>query len=421
MAPVSYDATEQHAEPRKYGTTGAPRNMTTELGRQLLEAAHKLAPSIVADRRAIHANPELRYEEVATAALAAARLRELGYEVETNIGVTGVIGVLRGGKPGRTVLLRADMDALPILEQNEASYASKNAGVMHACGHDGHVAMLMATAKLLAERRDTIPGTIKLMFQPAEEGGRGAPRMMEHGILDGVDAAFAQHVSPINWTGTVAYKAGPAWASVDEFTITLKGRGGHAARPQFAVDPIVMAAHVITALQTLVSRETSPIENAVVTVGSLQSGTAFNVIPDEAVLRGTVRTYNPHVQDHIERRVTDLVMGIASALRGAAEVDYFRSSPPLINHDSGAETVRGAIADVLGEEAAVPDEAAMGGEDFAYVLAAVPGCMYRLGVRQRDWAEQRPIHSSDFEMDETALPLGAAVLAMTGLNFLNGK
>src|SRR3954470_22044538 len=337
--------------------------MTTETGRELLEAARAIAPGIVADRRAIHAWPELRYEEVKTAALAVSRLRELGYAVETGIGVTGVIGVLKGGKPGKTVLLRADMDALPILEVNEAPYCSQNAGVMHACGHDGHVSMLLGTAKLLAERRDLIPGTVKLMFQPAEEGGRGAPRMMEHGILDGVDAAFAQHVSPVNWTGTVAYKAGPAWASVDEFTITLKGRGGHAARPHFAVDPIVMASHVVTALQALVSRETSPIESAVVTVGSLQAGTAFNVIPDVAVLKGTVRTYNPNVQDHIERRVTDLVMGIAAALRGEAEIDYFRSSPPLINHESGAATVAVSIADVLGAESAVADEAAMGGED----------------------------------------------------------
>jgi amidohydrolase len=218
--------------------------------------------------------------------------------------------------------------------------------------------------------------------------------MMEHGILDGVDAAFAQHVSPINWTGTVAYKAGPAWASVDEFTITLKGRGGHAARPQYAVDPIVMASHVVTALQTLVSRETSPVDSAVVTVGSLQAGTAFNVIPDAAVLKGTVRTYNPTVQDHIERRVSELVMGVAAALRGEAEIDYFRSSPSLINSESGAATVAASIADVLGAEAAVADEAAMGGEDFAYVLQAV---------------------------DEAALPLGAAVLAMTALNFLDGK
>ncbi len=395
--------------------------MTTETGRELLEAAMANAPSIVADRRAIHANPELRYEEVATAALAARRLQELGYEVATGIGITGVMGVLRGGKPGKTVLLRADMDALPILEQSEAPYCSQNAGVMHACGHDGHVSMLLGTAKLLAERRELIQGTVKLMFQPAEEGGNGAPRMMEHGILDGVDAAFAQHVSPVNWTGTVAYKAGPAWASVDEFTIKLKGRGGHAARPHFAVDPIVMASHVVTALQTLVSRETSPIDNAVVTVGSFQAGTAFNVIPDEAVLKGTVRTYNPKVQDHIELRMGELVTGIAAALRGEADIDYVRAVPPLINHESGAATVAASIADVLGADAAVADEAAMGGEDFAYVLNEVPGCMYRLGVRNRDWREQRPIHSSGFDLDEAALPLGSAVLAMTALNFLNGK
>ena len=335
--------------------------------------------------------------------------------------MTGVIGVLKGSNPGKTVLLRADMDALPIVERNEAPYCSQNHGVMHACGHDGHVSMMLGTAKLLAERRDIIPGTIKLMFQPAEEGGCGAPRMMEHGILDGVDAAFAQHVSPVNWTGTVAYKAGPAWASVDEFTITLKGRGGHAARPHFAVDPIVMASHVITALQTLVSRETSPIDSAVITVGSLQAGTAFNVIPDEAVLRGTVRTYNPKVQDNIERRIGELVMGISAALRGEVDIDYVRSSPALINHESGAATVAASIADVLGADAAVADEAAMGGEDFAYVLQEVPGCMYRLGVRHRDWKEQRPIHASGFDLDEAALPLGSAVMAMTALNFLNGR
>jgi amidohydrolase len=219
----------------------------------------------------------------------------------------------------------------------------------------------------------------------------------------------------------VAYKAGPAWASVDEFTITLKGRGGHAARPHFAVDPIVMASHVVTALQTLVSRETSPIDNAVVTVGSFQAGTAFNVIPDAAVLRGTVRTYNPKVQDNIELRMGELVTGITAALRGEADIDYVRAVPPLINHEAGAATVATSIADVLGADAAVADEAAMGGEDFAYVLNAVPGCMYRLGVRNRDWREQRPIHSSGFDLDEAALPLGSAVLAMTALNFLSGK
>lgn len=389
-------------------------------GNELLEAARAMAPEIVADRRAIHQQPELAYQETRTAALVAERLQELGLVVRTGVGQTGVVGLLQGARPGRTVLLRADMDALPIEELSGAPYASQNLGVMHACGHDGHTAMLLGVARLLAERREAIPGTVKFMFQPAEEGGFGALRMIEAGLLDepAVDAAFALHVQGGYRTGQVGITSGAVTASSDRFTVVVNGRGGHASRPHEAVDPIVIAAQIVVALQTLVSREVPAGEPAVITVGSLEAGAAFNVIPDTARIRGTVRTYSEEVQAQIERRIGELAQGIARAMRGDAETDYRRGYPPLVNHVLGAEVVRRAIGDVLGPESVLADVAQMGGEDFSYVLQRVPGAMFRLGVQHPSWNEPRNTHSSSFDLDEDALPIGTAVMAATALTYL---
>ena len=388
---------------------------------ELLDAAHSIGPELVMDRRAIHQNPEMAYKEVQTAALVADRLRELGFEFETGVAQTGVVALLEGAKAGKTVLLRADMDALPLEEEADLPFTSANKGVMHACGHDGHTAMLLGAARLLAERRESLNGSVKFMFQPAEEGGAGALRMIEAGLLENpqVDAAFALHVDALTYAGQISVKSGPTHASADTFQIKILGKGGHAARPSMTVDPIVIASQVVMALQTLVSREVSPTEEAVVTVGSLQAGTTFNIIPDTAVLRGTVRTYSEDVQAHIEKRIAEMASGIARAMRGDAEVDYRRLYPPNVNHSDGAETVRVAARRLLPDGGLLEDVAAMGGEDFAFLMQRVPGAMFRLGVRRPEWDEPKSLHSASFELDEDALPVGTAVLAATALKYLN--
>jgi amidohydrolase len=386
----------------------------------LRAAARGLASSVVSDRRAIHRHPELKFQEHVTAALVARRLEELGIEVSTGVGETGVVGLLRGGRAGKTVLLRADMDALPIDEQSDVEYRSQNPGVMHACGHDGHTAMLLGVARLLSDRRDDLPGCVKFMFQPGEEGGAGALRMIEQGLLADppVDAAFALHVDALHYAGEVALRVGPTMAAVDDFIITVRGRGGHAARPHLAVDPIVVAAHIVTALQTIVSREVDPNDQAVVTVGSVVAGTTFNVIPDIATIKGTIRTYNPVLRGQIGERIQELAAGVATGMRASAKMEYFSGYPPLVNHESGIDLVRSAVTELFGPEAIVPKEQVMGAEDFAYVLERVPGAMFHLGVRDRSWAEPRPIHNSSFDMNEDALPIGVAALAATALRFL---
>jgi amidohydrolase len=386
----------------------------------ILAAARRIAPDIVADRREIHRHPELKFQEHRTAGLVAERLEHLGLEVKTGVGETGVVGLLRGARPGKTVLLRADMDALPIYEQSDTDYRSQNPGVMHACGHDGHTAMLLAVARLFADARAELAGCVKFMFQPGEEGGAGALRMIEQGVLDNptVDAAFALHVDALHYVGEVALSAGPTMAAVDDFIVTVRGKGGHAARPHLAVDPVVVAAHIVTALQTIVSREVDPTDQAVVTVGALTSGTAFNVIPDTATIRGTIRTYNPELRAEIGRRIAELAIAIAAGMRATAEMEYLPGYPPLVNHASGIELVRDVASDLLGPDTVVPKEQVMGAEDFSYVLQRVPGAMFHLGVRDRSWLEPRPIHSSSFDMNEDALPIGVATMAATALRFL---
>jgi amidohydrolase len=292
---------------------------------------------------------------------------------------------------------------------------------MHACGHDGHTAMLLGVARIFAARRQEIAGNVKFMFQPAEEGGFGALRMLEQGLLENgpaPDGAFALHVDSGRFTGQVALLAGPSMAAADRFTITVMGEGGHASRPHQTVDPIVVACHVVTALQTIVSREVAPQDQAVVTVGRIESGTASNVIPDTATIAGTVRTYSPKLREQIQERLTDLAAGIARAMRAEAETDYRRGYPPLVNHVSGVETVRGAVREVLGPDATVTKEMTMGAEDFAYVLEKVPGAMFYLGVRHKSGPAPRSTHSSSFDLDEEALPLGTAVMAATAVRFL---
>ena len=385
---------------------------------EILEAARSIADQIVDDRRTIHSRPELAYQERETAAFVESRLADLGIEYRGGVGGTGVIGLVPGARPGRTVLLRADMDALPITEESETGFVSRNPGVMHACGHDGHTAMLLGAARILHQQRARFDGIVKLMFQPAEEGGAGAVKMIEHGLLDDpiVDAAFAIHVGAGTETGTVIARGGPLLAGANSFTITVTGRGGHAARPQHAVDPVVIAAQIVVALQTLVSREVEPGVAAVVTLGALQAGTTFNVIPDRALIQGTIRAYDAEVMQRLEARVEETAKGVAAALRARAEVEIHMHYPPTVNDEAMAELAGGAIRK-LGLNVAVGSPI-MAAEDFSYVLQRVPGAMVQLGVRDPSWPEPKPVHTAQFDLDEEALPLGAAVYAAMALEFL---
>jgi len=388
----------------------------------LLESARAIAESVVADRRAIHRRPELAFQEHETAALVESRLRALGIPIRTGVGGTGVVGLIEGARPGRTVLLRADMDALPIEEESTADYASATVGVMHACGHDAHTAILVGAARLLVERRAELSGCVKLMFQPAEEGGAGALHMIEDGLLQDppVDGAFMLHVAHALPAGQVATRPGPVLAGANSFTITVEGRGGHASRPHTAVDPVVAAAHVVTALQTLVSREAPPDRPAVVTLGSLQAGTAANIIPDRAVIKGTIRAYDADLMQDLERRLEETARGIAAALRANADVTFHMHYPPTVNDPAMAELLSGAGRRTLGPEAVGVSQPVMAAEDFSFVLQRVPGAMLSLGVRAPGWDEPRPVHTARFDVDEAALPVGVACMASVAMQFLDG-
>jgi amidohydrolase len=387
------------------------------------------APDELADlievRRDLHRHPELGYRETRTAGIAAERLRALGYEVRTGVGKTGVIGLFNGdggdsASSARTLLLRADMDALPIEEDTSAAYKSEAPGVMHACGHDGHVAIGLGAARRLAVSPHGWRGTVKYVFQPAEEGGQGALAMIEQGLLENprVDAAFGLHLWNDLPVGTIAAASGTVMAAVDEFEITIEGRGGHAAMPHLAADPVPCAAQVITSLQSLVSRGVDPFEPLVVSVTSLRAGEAFNVIPERAVLRGTVRTTGGRLADEIPRRFTELVSGVASAMGCRATVDYERRSPPLINEAAMAELVRSAAADVVGAKSVSDTTRSMGGEDFAFIAERVPACFAFVGSRNTAKGLDAPHHSPRFDFDEEALLIGVALAERVALRYL---
>ncbi len=400
-------------------------------------------------RRMIHMNPELRCEEHETSALIQKHLTEVGVDFKSGVGgdgrslyipeetlrragivagpVTGGTGVLgtitgtRGKGPGKTVLLRADMDALPLEEVADVPYKSQNPGKMHACGHDVHTTVLMGVAELLQSMRDTFDGTVKLMFQPGEEGAGGAAAMIHDGILENpdVDAAFALHVSVAQHAGQVAIAPGPRSAASDGFIIHVNGKGGHAASPHSAVDPIVIAAHTVIALQSLISRETNPMDTAVVTVGQIHGGTARNVIPATVTLEGTVRTYNPDVRDNMEKRITEVAQGIAASFGAEADVIYTRGYPALHNDPEMAEHARAVCVEIFGEENVLEAPAGMGAEDMAFVAQRVPTCMFSLGVGNPEKGFVYPVHNPRFDADEDAIAVGVKAMAGIALRFLN--
>jgi len=390
---------------------------------ELMESAEEIAPGVVADRRYLHQHPELGFQEEGTARLVAERLRALNLdEVRTGIAQTGVMGVLHGGKgPGKTVLLRADMDALPITELNDVPYKSENEGAMHACGHDAHTAMLLGAARVLAARRNEFAGTIKFIFQPSEEAnGGGAKPMIEAGVMENphVDAAFGIHVGSNLPAGVIAVKGGAINAATDGARVTIRGLGGHAARPHKAIDPVVIGAHCIIALQTLVSREVDPFSPVVLTVGSLHGGTVSNVIPEEAYFLATIRTTTEETRQLMAERIPQICQGIAETFRATADTQYTFGYPPLVNDEEGAALVREVATEVVGAERVMTAEAGMGGEDMSFFINAAPGAFYRLGVRNEAQGKTYGHHHPRFDVDEDALATGVAMHAAVALRYL---
>ena len=386
----------------------------------------EILPGVVADRRYLHQHPELGFQEFETAKLVAERLRSLGVEdIRTGIAVTGVTGLIHGTKPGpgKVVLLRADMDALPILEENAVDYVSQTPGKMHACGHDAHTAGLLGVARLLMQRRGDFSGTVKLLFQPAEEGGGGARVMIEQGVLDDprVDAAFGLHVDQGTPIGKISVRPGPAMAAADRFTAVIKGKGGHGAHPNLTIDPIAVGAQIVVALQTIVSREVDPVEPAVVTVGALLAGEASNVIPDTAELRATLRSFNPEVRTQLAERCEAIVTGIAAALRAEAAFTYQPGYPPTVNDAEMTELVRAAAAEVVGAENVFEPALMMGAEDFSYFLQRVPGSFFFVGSKNEERGLVWGHHHPRFDLDEQVLVYGMETMIRTALRYLNGE
>ena len=377
------------------------------------------AKELVAVRRDLHQHPETAFEEVRTSGIVAKRLQALGLEVRTGVAKTGVLATVRGGRPGKTVLLRADMDALPIHEENDTPYRSQVAGKMHACGHDCHTSILLGVAKQLVSDAQDLHGAVRLCFQPAEECGGGAEGMIAEGALDPrPDAAFGLHVWQDLDLGLVGVTPGPFMAAVDEFSVTVKGTGAHAAMPHLGVDPVVCLAHMVTALQSIASRNVSPFHEVVVSVTQIKAGTAFNIIPESAWMNGTVRVFDPVLWEALPGHFERIVRGVAAAHGCTVEIDFHRFNQPTVNDPEMAALAREAAAEVVGAKNVREDIRTMGGEDFSAILRQVPGCFIAVGSRNRARGLIHGHHHPRFDVDEACLAIGAEILLRTTQRFL---
>ena len=371
---------------------------------------------LISTRRDLHRHPELGFEEIRTSGLVARRLTELGIPHRTGVGKTGVVALVGAGAAGRprgkVVLLRADMDALPIQEENDVPYRSTVDGKMHACGHDCHTSTLLTVARALKRDEPSLGGTVKLCFQPAEEGFSGAEAMIRDGALEDPrpDAAFGYHVAQDLDLGTVSATPGPFMDAVDEFAVTLKGKGSHAAHPDLGVDPVLAAAHVTAALQSIVSRNVSPLLAAVVSVTQIKAGTAFNIIPETCWMNGTVRVFDTRVWEELPRLFERVVRNTAAALGCEAEIDYTRKHRATVNDSDMAAFARDVAAEVVGRENVRSDWCTMGGEDFSSFLHEVPGCFLMVGSRNRERGLVFGHHHPRFDVDERGMQIGAEIL-----------
>jgi hippurate hydrolase len=381
---------------------------------KLIEPILADAAQIAAMRRDLHAHPELAYEEVRTADLVARALTEWGIPIHRGLGKTGVVGIIKNGTSDRAVGLRADMDALPMTEHNTFAHASQYPGKMHACGHDGHTAMLLGAAKHLAKHRH-FDGTVYLIFQPAEEGGGGAKAMMEDGLFQKfpMEAVFGAHNWPGMKAGQFAVKPGPAFASSNGFTITIRGKGAHAAMPHNGIDPMPVACQMVQAFQTIVTRNKRPIDTAVISVTMIHGGEAINVIPDSVQIRGTVRTFTTEVLDLVERRMKTIAEATCAAFECSVEFTFNRIYPPTVNHAAEAAFIRETLAQVAGPENVLEFEPTMGAEDFSFYLLEKPGCYFLIGNGDGSHREgghgMGPcmLHNPSYDFNDELIPLGA--------------
>lgn len=390
------------------------------------EEAEALFDEMVQTRRDFHRYPELGFQETRTSSIVAEKLGNLGFEVQRGIGQTGVVGLLDGPKEGPTIMLRFDMDGLPIQEDNdELTYASKNSGVMHACGHDGHTSMGLALAKLMAKYREEIQGTVKFVFQPAEEGLGGAFAMIADGVLNNPrpDVAFAMHVWTPEEFGNIRVIEGPCMSSSSVFTLTVQGRGGHGAAPHLAVDPVLAAAHIVAALQSIVSRNVNPQESVVVSIGEFKAGTTFNVIPDKAILKGTVRSYNNELHRMIYRRILEMATRMAEAFNCKAQMETIAIVQAVVNAPEPTAVVQQAAAQLVGENHVIAKRT-MASEDMGFFLDEVPGCYFFIGARNEEKGYTFPHHHPRFNFDERAMINGVAVMAQSAFDYMakhNGR
>lgn len=385
---------------------------------ETLERAEEFGNDITVWRRDFHMHPELGFEEYRTSKRVAEILQEMGWNVKTNVGKTGVVATLGEGSP--VVAIRADMDALPILEANEVEYASQNEGKMHACGHDSHTAMLLGVAKIFASMDERPAGEIRLLFQPAEEmqdaeGKSGAYRMIEDGAMEGVDYVIAQHVASDLPAGKIVIEDEFITAACDQFYGKIIGKGCHAASPHEGIDPIFIAAQVINAIQGVRSRRTNPVHPVVVTIGAIHGGTVENVIPKEVTLIGTIRTYDEDIRQQTIQEV-ERAFSVAEAMGGTYELDIVHGCPSTYNAPKVSAVIRQTAIDLFGEDSILPMPAGLGGEDFSYMTQKAPGAMFMLGAKKDD--VDRPHHNPVFDLSEETFPKGAALLAETALRLL---
>lgn len=387
----------------------------------LLEESTQLNDRLVAWRRDFHQHPELGFKEHRTAGIVAQYLTELGLEIQTGVAETGVVGLLEGESDGPTILLRFDMDALPIQEKNETEYASQSPGVMHACGHDGHTTIGLGVATLLQAHKEDFPGRIKFVFQPAEEGLGGAERMIEEGVLENPHPvlSLALHLwntKPVGWLGIIP---GPVMAGSEILDITVRGKGGHGAAPQQTADPVLAAAQIISALQSIVSRNVDPLEQAVISITWMRAGEAHNIIPEEVNLKGTIRTFTQETRDLVLTRVEEIPEKVADALGCEAEVRTTKLTPPVNNDPSLTEAVLGLAKKLFPDAEIDQIQRTMGSEDMAFLMESIPGFYLFLGSNNVERGLAAPHHNPYFDFDESVLPMGVVMLAAMALQALD--
>jgi len=376
----------------------------------------KIKDTIIKTRRDFHKHPELSFKEKRTSKIVGDKLESYGLKVSRNIGKTGVVGVLKGKSRGKSIALRADMDALPIQETSNIPYKSINDGVMHACGHDAHTAMLLGAAEVLSKMKNKIKGEIHFIFQPAEEGYAGAKFMIADGAIDNVDEIYGMHVWNYQKSGTIGVKTGPVMAAADMFTIDIKGIGGHGATPQGTVDCVIVASHIIQALQTIVSRNTNPLESTVVTVGQINGGYNFNIIADKITLKGTTRAYTEENRKMIKKRMKEILSGISKTFGAKINLKYKDGYPPVINNTMVTKNLEKVAKNIVGEDVMAP-YLSMGGEDFSYFANKIPGCFFFLGTAPKNARSMSvPQHCSHFNIDENAMLIGSSVFVNLALS-----